>query len=152
MFPHVEPQNKNDVSMFLFDKDPTRKQRLPFLVSRDRLEAALDQLSKPAAEGGHEAFQYDRLVQNGLVPINRANLEEYSKSECEPPGLDVVELDQRSGWTIDTTLLDKWLSGNHPLQLNVIFEAHFAGQWQEPLPSTEQDFLTDHFVKHQQNS
>ena len=120
------------------------------MVSRERLEAALDQLTKPAAEGGHEAFQYNRLVQNGLVPINRANLDEYGKDECEPPGLDVVELDQRCGWTIDTTLLDKWLSGNHPLQLNVLYEAYFAHQWQESLPPSEQDFPTDHFVKDQE--
>ena len=131
--------------MFLFDKDPTRKQRLPFLVSRDRLEAALDQLSKPAAEGGHEAFQYDRLVQNGLVPINRANLEEYSKSECEPPGLDVVELDQKSGWTVDATLLDKWLSSIHPLQLNVAFEAHFTDRWEEALPPPDEELPADYF-------
>ena len=103
--------------MFLFDKDPTRKQRLPFLVSRDRLEAALGQLTKPTDEGGHEAFQYNRLVRNGLVPINRANLDDYSTDESEPPGLDVVEIDQKSGWTVDATLLDKWLSGSHPLQL-----------------------------------
>ena len=110
------------------------------MVSRDRLEAALDQLIKPVAEGGHEAFQYNRLVQNGLVPINRANLDEYGKDECEPPGLDVMELDQKSGWTVDATLLDKWLSGNHPLQLNVVFEAHFTDRWQETLPHAETDF------------
>ena len=126
--------------MFLLAKDPKRKQRLPFLVSRDRLEAALDQLTKPAREGGHEAFQYNRLVQNGLVPINRANLDDYGKNEGEPPGLDVVELDQKSGWTVDTTLLDKWLSGNHPLQLNVAFEAHFSDCWQESLPPPDEEF------------
>ena len=137
--------------MFRLQKDPTRKQRLPFLVSRERLEAALDQLVKPAAEGGHEAFQYNRLVQNGLVPINRANLEEYSKSECEPPGLDVVELDQKSGWTVDATLLDKWLSRNHPLQLNVAFEAHFADRWEESLPSPDEEFLADNLSQNHTN-
>ena len=126
--------------MFLFDKDPTRQQRLPFLVSRDRLEAALDQLTKPAGDGGHEAFQYNRLVQNGLVPINRANLDEYGTNECEPPGLDVVELDQKSGWTVDAALLDKWLSGIHPLQLNVAFEAHFTDRWEEALPPPDEEF------------
>ena len=121
-------------------KDPKRKQRLPFLVSRDRLEAALDQLIKPVCDGGHQAFQHNRLIRNGMVTINRQNMDDYNKKEGEPPGLDVVELDQKSGWTVDTTLLDKWLSGNHPLQLNVAFEAHFTDGLQESLPFPDEEF------------
>ena len=114
------------------------------MVSRERLEAALDQLTKPSEQGGHEAFQHNRLVRNGLVPINRANLEEYGKVECEPAGLDVVELDQKTGWTVDATLLDKWLHGSHPLQLNVAFETHFTMRWEEALPSRAEEFLANH--------
>ena len=105
------------------------------------MEAALDQLTKPAGQGGHEAFQHNRLVRNGLVPVNHENLKEYSKDECEPPGLDVMELDQKFGWTVDATLLDKWLSGIHPLQLNVALEAHFTDRWEESLPPRDEEFL-----------
>ena len=33
-------------------KDPARKQRVPFLASRRRLERALNRIARPAAEGG----------------------------------------------------------------------------------------------------
>jgi hypothetical protein len=132
--------SKTISTMFLFGQDPSRKQRLPFLVSRDRLEAALNQLTRPACEGGHEAFQSNRLVPNGRVQVNLKNMEEYNKNEGEPPGLDVVELDQQSGWTVDNTLLNKWLSSNHPLQLNVAFQAYFTETLDECLPPPDEEF------------
>jgi hypothetical protein len=74
------------------------------------------------------------------VQVNLKNMEEYNKNEGEPPGLDVVELDQQSGWTVDNTLLDKWLSSNHPLQLNVAFQAYFTESLQEFLPPPDEEF------------
>ena len=53
------PLKAKDAKVLLvrrFPKDPNRVQRVPFVVSRRRLEAALDQLVKPEDQGGHGAF------------------------------------------------------------------------------------------------
>ena len=93
------PLKAGDAQILLvrrFPKDPNRKQRVPFVVSRRRLERALNQLVKPEQQGGHQAFQDDRLVRNGRVPVHEANLEEYADTEegAEPEGLQVLTVDQ----------------------------------------------------------
>ncbi len=106
-----------------FPKDPQRKQRLPFLVSRGRLEAALQQLCKPVAEGGHRAYQKDAWP-NGGVRVNPANLAEYDEASAEPAGLQVVTVDQREGLIVGMDLFSRWLDEGMVLQLNLAVRAH----------------------------
>ena len=89
------PLKAGDAKVLLvrrFPKDPNRMQRVPFVVSRRRLEAGLNELTKPEAEGGHKAFQKNRLVVNGLVPIQRENLADYE--EGVEPKMDIHVVDQ----------------------------------------------------------
>ena len=106
------PLKAGDAKVLLvrrFPKDPNRKQRVPFVVSRTRLEAALNQLVRPEAEGGHRAFQRDRLVRHGLVPILRENLNEYDPDGAEPTGMQVSVVEQGGKFVLDKPLLGKWV-------------------------------------------
>ena len=108
------PLKAGDAKILLvrrFPKDPNRKQRVPFVVSRQRLEAALNQLTRPEAEGGHRAFQENRLVRNGRVPIAQENLEEYKEGE-EPEGLQVTVVEQHETCCLDEALLGRWAPGS----------------------------------------
>ena len=62
-----------------FPKDPQRKQRLPFIVSRQPMEAALKQLCKPRVEGGHHAYEKDAWP-NGGVRVSQENSDEYDEA------------------------------------------------------------------------
>ena len=85
------PAAVGDMKMLLIrrcPKDPHRKQRVPFLVSRLRLERALDRVFKPVEEGGSYAMRPGGLTPEGYLGfVKRENLEQYSNTEQgeEPP-------------------------------------------------------------------
>ena len=95
-----------------FPNDPQRKQRLPCIVSRRRLEAALKQLCKPVDEGGHRANEKGAWP-NGGIRVSEANLAEY---------------DDEAKHTRD----DLWEGGT------LGFVVHTPGQWISIVPPTEQ--------------
>ena len=101
-----------------FPKDPQRKQRLPFIVSRRRLEAALKQLCKPVDEGGHRAYQ------KWGIRVSQANLAEYDDEGAEPAGLQVITVDQREGLVISAELFAAWLDERLGLHLNNVVRAY----------------------------
>ena len=107
------PAAVGDMKMLLIrrcPKDPNRKQRLPFLVSRGRLERALDRLCKPAEEGGSLALQPGALTSDGYLSlVNRANLEAYGEGK-EPEGLQVAVVEQGPWERIEYGLFAMWMS------------------------------------------
>ena len=105
-----------------FPKDPQRKQRLPFIVSRRRLEAALKQLCKPVDEGGHRAYQKNSWPEGG-IRVSEANLAEYDDEGAEPAGLQVITVDQREGLVISAELFAAWLDEQLNLHLNNVVRA-----------------------------
>ena len=136
------PLKAGDAKVLLvrrFPKDPNRKQRVPFVVSRTRLEAALNQLTLPEAQGGHRAFQQDRLVRHGLVPISRENLEEYDPDGSEPTGLQVSVVEQGGKFVLDKPLLGKWLGEHLKLQLNGQVFCVLSSAMQDVLPAEKQE-------------
>ena len=106
-----------------FPKDPQRKQRLPFIVSRRRLEAALKQLCKPVDEGGHRAYQKNAWP-NGGIRVSEANLAEYDDEGAEPAGLQVITVDQREGLVIGAELFAACLDEQLDLHLNIVVRAY----------------------------
>ena len=107
------PAAVGDMKMLLIrrcPKDPNRKQRIPFLVSRLRLERALDRLCKPAEEGGSLALQPGALTSDGYLSlVNRANLEAYGEGK-EPEGLQVAVVEQGPWERIEYGLFAMWMS------------------------------------------
>ena len=79
------PAAIGDMKMLLVrrcPKDPNRKQRVPFLVSRRRLERALDRICRSLEEGGSVALQPGALTPGGYVELVRPeNLQQYADSE-----------------------------------------------------------------------
>ena len=67
------PAAVGDMKMLLIrrcNKDPHRKQRVPFLVSRLRLERALDRLCRPVDEGGSVALRPGGLTPEGYLVLS----------------------------------------------------------------------------------
>ena len=87
-------------------KDPTRKQRVPFLVSRRRLERALDRICRRLDHGGSLAFQPGGLMPGGYVDLVKHDI---SATICwstlthaegaEPEGLQVHVVEQQP-WAV----------------------------------------------------
>ena len=75
------PAAVGDMKMLLIrrcPKDPNRKQRVPFLVSRRRLENALNRICRPLQDGGSLALQPGGLTTGGYVDlVCRENLKQY---------------------------------------------------------------------------
>ena len=123
------PAVVGDMKMLLVrrcPKDPNRKQRVPFLASRLRLQRALDRLARPVAEGGSLALQPGALTPEGYVGlVCRENLEQFEATEegAEPSGLQVHVVDQKSLERLDYNLFTMWLVCNLELQLNVFVRA-----------------------------
>ncbi|CAK0870327.1 unnamed protein product, partial [Prorocentrum cordatum] len=135
------PLKAGDAKILLvrrFPKDPQRKQRAPFVVSRQRLEAALQQLLKPEDQGGHRAFQRNRLVRNGLAPVNWDNLSAYDDTGREPEGMEVKVVEQHGPLYLDKALLGKWTALNLELQLNGQVR-HFLDGIPPPDPRSDAD-------------
>lgn len=135
-----------------FPKDPNRQQRVPFVVSRKRLEAALNKLVSAEADGGHRAFQKNRLVRNGLVPVNRDNLQRYPEDGGEPADTQVTTVDQRDDMCLDELLFSKWIAGNTPMQLSVVLELHLRSlvpgkEKQEDDAGGEEDSAQDAWMR-----
>ena len=101
-------------------KDPNRKQRVPFLVSRRRLERALDRICRPLEEGGSVALQPGALTPGGFVELVRhENLQQYADSEEgeEPDGLQVQVVDQAPWERIEKKLFAMWVSTSLELEM-----------------------------------
>ena len=117
------PAAIGDMKMLLIrrcPKDPNRKQRIPFLVSRRRLERALDRVFKPLSEGGSQAMQPGALTTGGFVEfVNRDNLQQFADNEEgeEPPGLQVQVVEQIPWERIEHKLFAMWVSCNLELQM-----------------------------------
>ena len=110
------PAAIGDMKMLLIRlKDPNRKQRIPFIVSRRRLERALDRVFKPLSEGGSQAMQPGAVTTGGFVEfVNRDNLEQFANNEEgeEPPGLQVQVVEQIPWERIERKLFAMWVSCN----------------------------------------
>ena len=102
------------------NKDPHRKQRVPFLVSRLRLQRALDRLCRPVDEGGSVALRPGGLTPEGYAGfLKRENLQQYSNTEEgeEPEGLEVQEVQQQIWTKIEKNLFAMWVSTRLSLQM-----------------------------------
>ena len=112
------PAAIGDMKMLLVrrcPKDPNRKQRIPFLVSRRRLERALDRICRPLSEGGSVALQPGALTPGGYVDfVKRDNLEQFADNEQgeEPRGLQVQVVEQTPWDRVERKLFAMWVSCN----------------------------------------
>ena len=117
------PALVGDMKMLLVrrcPKDPARKQRVPFLASRRRLERALNRIARPAAEGGSLALQPGALTPGGYVDlVSRENLAQFEDSPegAEPVGLQVTVIEQQEVTSLGYSLFAMWLSSSLELQL-----------------------------------
>ena len=117
------PAAVGDMKMLLIrrcNKDPHRKQRVPFLASRLRLERALDRLCRPVDEGGSVALRPGGLTPEGYLGfVRRENLEQFANTEegAEPIGLEVQEVKQEIWKRIEKKLFAMWISTRLSLQL-----------------------------------
>ena len=117
------PAAIGDMKMLLIrrcPKDPHRKQRVPFLVSRLRLERALDRVFKPVEQGGSYAMRPGGLTPEGYLGfVKRENLDQYSNTEQgeEPEGLEWQHCDQQIWKKIEKKLFVMWMSSRLSLQL-----------------------------------
>ena len=117
------PAAIGDMKMLLIrrcPKDPNRKQRIPFLVSRRRLERALDRICRPLSEGGSVALQPGALTPGGYVDfVKRDNLEQFADNEPgeEPRGLQVQVVEQTPWDRVERKLFAMWVSCNLELQM-----------------------------------
>ena len=117
------PAAVGDMKMLLIrrcPKDPNRKQRVPFLVSRRRLENALNRICRPLQDGGSLALQPGGLTTGGYVDlVCRENLKQYADSEQgeEPVGLQVHVIEQSPWEHIERKLFAMWMSTSLELQM-----------------------------------
>ena len=124
------PAAVGDMKMLLIrrcSKDVHRKQRVPFLVSRRRLERALNRLCRPVEDGGSAALRPGGLTPEGYCGfVNRANLEQYSNTEegAEPEGLEVQEVQQQIWPQIEKRLFAMWISSTLSLQASQVRALH----------------------------
>ena len=101
-------------------KDPNRKHRVPFLVSRRRLERALHRICRSLEEGGSVALQPGALTPGGYVELVRPeNLQQYADSEEgeEPDGLQVQVVEQEPWERIEKKLFVMWMSTSLELEM-----------------------------------
>ena len=117
------PAAIGDMKMLLVrrcPKDPNRKQRVPFLVSRRRLERALNRICRSLEEGGSVALQPGALTPGGYVELVRPqNLQQYADSEDgeEPEGLQVQVVEQEPWERIEKKLFVMWMSTSLELEM-----------------------------------
>ena len=119
------PALVGDMKMLLVrrcPKDSARKQRVPFLASRRRLEA-LDRIARPADEGGSLALQPGALTATGYVDlVRRENLQQFADTEAgaEPTGLQVTVTEQQEITCVGSELFAMWTSTSLELQLAAV--------------------------------
>ena len=117
------PAAIGDMKMLLVrrcPKDPNRKQRVPFLVSRRRLERALHRICRPLQEGGSLAMQPGALTAGGFTEIVRfENLKQFADTEEgeEPEGLQVQVVEQKPWERIEKKMFAMWMSTSLELQM-----------------------------------
>ena len=110
------PAAIGDMKMLLIrrcPKDPNRKQRAPFLVSRRRLERALQRIYRPLSEGGSLALQPGALTPGGYVELVKPeNSLQYADTEegQEPQGLEVQVVEQTPWERVERKLFAMWMS------------------------------------------
>ena len=100
-------------------KDPARKQQVPFLASRRRLERALDRIARPVEEGGSLALQPGALTVAGYVDfVRRENLQQFADTEAgaEPSGLQVTVAEQQEISSVGRARFAMWTSTSLELQ------------------------------------
>ena len=116
-------------------KDPNRKQRIPFLVSRRRLERALDRVCRPLSQGGSLALQAGALAPGGYVDLVKYdNLAQFSDTEVgeEPEGLEVQVVEHTPWERVERKLFAMWMSCN--LELQMAAEVRLLHEPQEDAP------------------
>ena len=117
------PAAIGDMKMLLVrrrPKDPNRKQRVPFLVSRRRLERALRRICRPLQEGGSLAMQPGALTAGGFTEMVRLeNLKQFADTEegAEPEGLQVQVVEQKPWDRIEKKMFAMWMSTSLELQM-----------------------------------
>ena len=132
------PAAIGDMKMLLIrrcPKDPNRKQRIPFLVSRRRLERALHRVCRPLSEGGSLALQAGALTPGGYVDLVKPeNLLQFSDTEVgeEPEGLEVQVVEQTPWERVERKLFVMWMSCN--LELQMAAEVRLLHEPQEDAP------------------
>ena len=132
------PAAIGDMKMLLIrrcPKDPNRKQRIPFLVSRRRLERALDRVCRPLSQGGSLALQAGALTPGGYVDfVKYDNLAQFSDTEVgeEPEGLEVQVVEQTPWERVERKLFAMWMSCN--LELQMAAEVRLLHEPQEDAP------------------
>eukprot|EP00435_Cladocopium_sp_Y103_P046401 s3767_g13.t1 len=126
---HADPGDNihaaaGDMKMLLIkrcNKDPHRKQQVPFLVSRLRLERALDRLRRPVEAVGSVALRPGSLTPEGYLGFSkRENLQQYSNTKekgAEPEGLEVQEVKQEIWKKIEKNLFAMWIAMRLSVQL-----------------------------------
>ena len=100
------PARAHELNLLLvrrFPRDPNRKQRVPFIASPARLQAALDRIEGRLDSDEHVGLRYHRIV------VNRANLADYAEGQ-EPKGLQVQIVDQREDIVFDQSLFERWMA------------------------------------------
>ena len=121
-------------------KDPNRKQRIPFLVSRRRLERALERVCRPLSQGGSLALQAGALTPGGYVDLVKPeNLLQFSDTEVgeEPEGLEVQVVEQTPWERVERKLFAMWMSCN--LELQMAAEVRLLHEPQEDAPTRASD-------------
>ena len=132
------PAAIGDMKMLLIrrcPKDPNRKQRIPFLVSRRRLERALHRVCRPLSEGGSLALQAGALTPGNYVDLVKPeNLLQFSDTEVgeEPEGLEVQVVEQTPWERVERKLFVMWMSCN--LELQMAAEVRLLHEPQEDAP------------------
>jgi hypothetical protein len=129
------PARAKDLNILLirrFPRDANRKQRVPFIASPARLEAALNRLEGKLGTPPHLGFcQHD-------IPINRRNLQDYDDGK-EPQGMQVQVVDQGLDFIIDQHFFASWM-GSTPdeqgcFQVNVLLRAHLDLELEDSVES-----------------
>jgi hypothetical protein len=119
----VRAQDLNILLIRRFPRDPNRKQRVPFVASPKRLEAALNRLEGRLGTAPHLGFNQHE------IPINRGNLEGYEDGQ-EPAGLQVQIIDQGQDFRIDRDFFAHWMGSGQDeetcFQVNVLLRAHLG--------------------------
>ena len=118
------PARAKDLNILLirrYPRDPSRQQRVPFIASPARLEAALDRLEGRLGTPPHLGFCQH------VIPINRENLQDYTDGQ-EPQGMQVQVVDQGHGFCIDEPFFARWMGsgqgGQTCFQVNVLLRAY----------------------------
>ena len=117
------PAAVGDMKMLLIrrcPKDPNRKQRVPFLVSRRRLQRALDRLCRTLEEDGSLALQPGALTPGGYVDlVKRGNLDQYADTEeaRNPMVCKFMSFEQRPWERVERKLFALWMSCSLELQM-----------------------------------